>query len=298
MNKKIKVNNQKTKFHYDNIYYMNRINKEDFFIKQFNKNSRIIGDDGAVVDGYVYSNDAFFENVHFKKEWFSLTQIARKAMLVNISDAIAMNAKPKYALLTVAIPNEYSKRDIKKLSKGFLEIAKEYGIEIIGGDTISNSKLDISITIISKTKNPKYRKGIKKDDLLCYTGDLGSCIRDLQTLFSGGKISKSSKFIEPKLKKDFFFDIAKYVNASIDISDGLFFELERMSKQSSKGFKFFYEIDKKIGCSGEEYEILFSFSPKYKVEIELLARKHNVPLNIFARAVKGKFSCDCKNHHF
>lgn len=274
------------------------MNKEDFFIKQFNKNSKIIGDDGAVVGSLVYSNDAFFENVHFKKEWFSLKQIARKAMLVNISDAIAMNAKPKYALLTVAIPNEYSKKDIKLLASGFLEVAKEYDLEIIGGDTISNVKLDISVTIISETKNPKLRSGIKKDDYLCFTGELGSCKKDLNILLAGGKISKSSKFIEPKLNGEFFYEAAKYINSSMDISDGLFFELERMSKQSKKGFEFFYDIPKSVGCSGEEYELLFSFSPKNREKIESIAKKHGVKLNLFAKAVNGKFRCDCKNHHF
>lgn len=274
------------------------MNKEDFFIKQFTKNSKIIGDDGALIENRVYSMDAFFENIHFKKEWMSLKQIARKAMLVNISDAIAMNAKPKYALLSVAIPKEYSKKDIKSLAKGFEEVAHDFGIEIIGGDTISNTKLDISITIISETKDAKLRSGIKKDDLLCFTGNLGTCKKDLETLLNGGKVSKKSKFIEPKLNAEFFYEISKYVNASMDISDGLFFELERMSKQSKVGFEFFYDISKNIGCSGEEYELLFSFSKKHKIKIEKIAKKHGVKLNIFAKAVKGKYKCTCKNHHF
>ncbi len=277
---------------------MNKIDKEDFFIKQFSKNSKYIGDDGAVINGLVYSNDAFFENVHFKRDWFSLKQIARKAMLVNISDAIVMNAKPKFALLSVAIPKEYSKKDIKKLSKGFLEVADEYGVEIIGGDTISNEKLDISITIVSKTKKPIFRSGVKKGDFLCFTGDLGSSKRDLQALLVGGKIPGNSKFIEPKLKANFFYEISKYVNASIDISDGLFFELERMSKASKVGFKFFYDIADEIACSGEEYEILFSFSQESRVKIEEIAKKHNIKLNIFAKAVKGSFTCKYKKHHF
>ncbi len=274
------------------------MNKEDFFIKQFDKDSRFIGDDGAVIGNYIYSMDAFFENVHFKKEWMSLEQIARKSMLVNISDAIAMNARPKYALLSVAIPKNYTKKDLKQLAKGFNETAKEFGIKVIGGDTISNEKLDISITIISKSKNAKYRNGIKIDDLVCFTGDLGTCKRDLNILLHGGKISKNSKFIEPKLKADFFYEVSKYVTASMDISDGLFFELERMSKQSKVGFVFFEKIDKNIGCSGEEYELLFSFNKKHKAKIENIAKKHNIKLNIFAKAVKGKFTCDCKNHHF
>jgi len=112
------------------------MNKEDFFIKQFS-NSKFIGDDGAVVpfegqgareegrEYFVYSTDAFFENVHFKREWMSLKQIARKAMLINISDAVVMNAVPKYALLTVAIPSSYSYGDLKELAKGFKEVAKK-----------------------------------------------------------------------------------------------------------------------------------------------------------------------------
>lgn len=274
------------------------MNKEDFFIKQFNKSSKIIGDDGAVVGKYIYSMDAFFENVHFKKEWMSLYQVAKKAMLVNISDAIAMNAKPKYALLSVAIPKTYSKKDLKFLSKGFSDTAKEFGIEIIGGDTISNEKLDISVTIISKTKKPKLRSAVKKNDLLCYTGTLGTCKRDLNILLKGGKVSKKSKFLQPKLNPKFFFEVSKYINGSMDISDGLFFELERLSKSSKVGFEFFYKIDKNIGCSGEEYELLFSFKNKYKTKIETIAKKHNVKLNIFAKAIKGKYRCDCKNHHF
>ena len=86
------------------------------------------------------------------KKWMTLKQIAYKSMIVNISDAIVMNAIPMYALLSVAIPKSYSNEDLEELSKGFKKAAREFGIQIIGGDTISNEKLDISITIISKTK--------------------------------------------------------------------------------------------------------------------------------------------------
>ncbi len=275
------------------------MNKEEFFIKQFKNNHKnIIGDDGAVIGSYVYSMDAFFEDVHFKREWMSLKQIARKVMLVNISDAIVMNAIPKYALLSVAIPKEFSKEDLEELAKGFKNIAKKFGIKIIGGDTISNIKLDISVTIISKTKKAIFRKGLNKDDFICYTGELGSCKKDLEALFRKEEISKNSKFIKPKLKADFFYEIAPYITTAMDISDGLFFELERLSKANKLGFKFFEKIDKEIGCSGEEYEILFSFSKDNKKTIETIAKKHNVNLNIFAKAINGNYKCDCKNHHF
>ncbi len=293
-------------------------NKEDYFIKQFIK-SKFIGDDGAVVGKWVYSADAFFQNVHFKREWMSLKQIGMKAMLVNISDAIVMNAVPKYALLTVAIPKDFSKKDLKELASGFKKVAKEYGIEIIGGDTISNIKLDISVTIISTTQTPIYRNGTKKDDLVCHTGELGSCKRDLDRLLSdvciptqeiGNErrassqsgdwelIANKSKFIKPQLNAKFFYAIAPYINSALDISDGLFFELGRLSKVNKIGFEFFNDIKKEVGCSGEEYEVLFTFNPKYKKKIKKIAKRYKIKLNIFAKAIKGKYNCKCKGHHF
>jgi len=273
------------------------MNKEDFFIKQFS-NSKFIGDDGAVVGRYVYSQDAFFENVHFKTSWMSLKQIAKKAMLVNISDAIVMNAIPKYALLTVAIPKSYSKIDLIELADGFKQVASKYGIEIIGGDTIANVKLDISVTIISKTKKAVLRTGTNVGDLVCYTGKLGSCKRDLDLLLNNKTISKKSKFIKPKLNASFFYDIAPYINSALDISDGLFFELERLSKSNKVGFDFFEKISKNIGCSGEEYEVLFTYSQNNRKKIEKIAKKHKVKLNTFAQAVEGEYQNKCQGHHF
>ncbi|MCK5295167.1 MAG: thiamine-phosphate kinase [Arcobacteraceae bacterium] len=280
------------------------MNKENYFIKQI-ANNTFIGDDGAVVDNklnenenYVYSMDAFFENVHFKRKWMSLKQIAIKSMLVNISDAIVMNAVPKYALITIAIPKDFNKKDLKKLAGGFKKVAKQYGIIIIGGDTISNIKLDISITIISYTSHPIYRSGTKKDDLVCYTGKLGTTKKDLEKLLKNEKILSRSKFITPKLNDRFFYEISPYINSALDISDGLFFELERLSKVNKLGFEFLSDMKNDIGCSGEEYEVLFTFNPKYKKQIKKIAKKYNIGLNIFAKVIKGRYKCSCKGHHF
>jgi thiamine-monophosphate kinase len=273
------------------------INKEQYFINQFVK-SKYIGDDGAVIGKYVYSMDAFFENVHFKTSWMSLKQIAQKAMLINISDAIVMNATPKYALLSIAIPPSYGKKELKELAKGFKKTSKEFGLEIIGGDTISNEKLDISVTIISTTKKPIYRTGTKKGDLVCYTGCLGTVKKDLELLLQDKEIDKKSKFIKPQLKAEFFYEIAPYVKSAMDISDGLFFELARLSKANNLGFEFFTQISKDVGCSGEEFEILFTFDKKNINKINKIAKKYNIELNIFAKAIEGEFRCECHEHHF
>ena len=269
--------------------------KEEFFIK--NIRSKYTGDDGAVVGSDVIASDSFFEGIHFKKEWMSLKDIAIKASLVNISDMIAMNAKPKYALLNIGFPKFYTLKDIKDLTDGFNECAKQYGYEIIGGDTIKNDKLAISMTFIGKSKKPVFRKA-KLNEYVAYTGNIGSVRKDLFTLLRGGSVSKRSKFIKPQLRDKFFYKAAPYITAALDISDGLFKELERISKISKLGFKFFYNIDKCTGCSGEEYEILFTFNKKHLPKILNIAKLTRTEINIFALTKRGSFKSRCKENHF
>ena len=272
------------------------MNLENYFISQFQ--SKYIGDDAAVIGDYVYSKDAFFEDVHFKKKWLSYYQIARKSMLVNISDAVAMNASPKFALLSVAMPKTLSKSNMAELAKGFKDVAEEFGIEIIGGDTISNSKLDITITIISKTKKALFRAKVRENYLLAYTGELGNSAKELKKLFNLAKIHKKSKFIDIKLREKFISLSARYLKAGMDISDGLFSDLDKIASENSIGFKFYKKLSKAVACSGEEYEMLVAFDKRDRKKIERRSKQSRTKITIFASATRKKYTNRCKAHHF
>ena len=272
------------------------MNKENYLISLFQNN--FIGDDGAIVGNAIYSKDLFCEDIHFKREWMSLEQIAYKAMLVNISDAIVMNAKPLYALLGLKLPANISHHDMKELSKGFLKACDEYGITIIGGDTVSGDKIDISITLISHSSSPITRKGLVVGDLVAYTGSLGLVKKDLEKLFQGHKIDKNSKFIKPKLKAEFFYEVAPFVKVALDISDGLSKDLSRLSEINSVGFEFLQKLSSDELCSGEEYEILFGFDKKDKDSILKIASYHDIKINIFAKAIEGSYKNICGENHF
>jgi thiamine-monophosphate kinase len=260
--------------------------------------SHKIGDDGAVIGDYIYSKDAFFENVHFKRGWLSFYQIASKAMMVNISDAVAMNAKPKYALLSVAMPKTLSKHDMSELARGFLETADSFGIEIIGGDTIANTKLDISITVISKSKKPLLRTSLKSGDLVAYTGVLGGSGRDLKRLMRGGLVHHYSPFISLHVRDDFIAKTRCILRAGMDISDGLFSDLHKLSKLNRCSFEFNQRILKEVGCSGEEYEMLIVFDKRKRKALIRKAAQLRVRINIFASVKRGSFKNSCKAHHF
>jgi len=272
------------------------LNLENYFISQFNSNR--IGDDGALIGNQVYSKDAFFENVHFKTNWMSHYQIAVKSMMINISDAIAMNAKPKYALLSVAMPKNISKQQMRELASGFKDTAAKYGIEIIGGDTISNTKLDITITIISHTKKPLLRSGLREGYMIAYTGKLGKSKKDLQRLLSLGKLHKKSKFVDIKLRENFINKSSRFLSSGMDISDGLFTDLDKLAELNKIGFKFSKKISKNLACSGEEYEMLIAFDKRYKKALIRRSKQTRTPLNIFATSSRVRYTCRCKAHHF
>jgi len=272
------------------------LNLENYFISQFN--SKHIGDDGACIDNRVYSKDAFFENVHFKRSWMSCFEIAKKAMLVNISDAIAMNATPKYALLSVAMPKNMSKKEMSDLAAGFLFVAKKYNIDIIGGDTISNTKLDISVTIISSVKKVLLRSKVRENYLLAYTGTLGNSAKELKKLLNGGKIHKKSKFININLREQFITNTIRHLKAGMDISDGLYSDLDKITSLNKIGINFTMHIPKNIGCSGEEYEMLVAFDRRDKKAVLRRATQSRTKFTIFANAARKKYVNRCKAHHF
>ena len=272
------------------------MNKEDYLISKIS--SSYVGDDGAVVGNNVYSMDAFFEGVHFKREWMSLAQIARKAMLVNLSDAIAMNAQPLYALVTLSLPKDIDVKEIDILVESLHKVASEYGCEIIGGDTIAGERLDFSITIISETHIPLTRKGLEEGDLLAYTGTLGESKRDLNRLFNGEQISSNSKFIEPILRKEFIEKSRKYLRTGMDISDGLFCDTNKMLKLNNMGFELLKEISDEVGSSGEEYEMLVSFAPQELENVLRVAKETDSPLTIFAKVKNNDHTFSCVGHHF
>lgn len=270
--------------------------KEHYLINRLS--SEHIGDDAALIGNNLYSMDAFFEDVHYKREWMSMAQIGRKAMLINLSDAIAMNAQPKYALVTVSIPEDMTEAQIDELTQSMEDSAAEYGCEIIGGDTIGGDKLHLSITIISESKTPLLRTGLQKGDLLAFTGTLGESKRDLDALFRGENIANDSRFLQPVLRADFISKARPLLRTGMDISDGLFCDTNKMLDINKYGFDIFDEITDEIGHSGEEYEMLVSFAPEHYSEVMKIAEETDTPLTVYAKVTQNSDRFPCKSHHF
>mgnify|MGYP000886614945 FL=1 len=260
-----------------------------------------IGDDGAVLDfkdkKVVVSTDLLVEGVHFDLSYMPLKHLGYKAVVVNLSDIAAMNAKPTQITVSIAVSNRFPLEALEELFNGIALAAKTYNIDVIGGDTTSSQKgLIISITVLGEANEDEivYRNGAKENDLIVVSGDLGSAYMGLQVLEREKQVFQVNPnnqpdldaytyLIERQLKPEARTDIKELLEklevkptSMIDISDGLSSELIHICKQSNVGCNLFEEkipVDPQFidVCEefnidsttialngGEDYELLFT----------------------------------------
>lgn len=260
-----------------------------------------IGDDAAVLDfnnkKTVVSTDLLIEGVHFDLSYMPLKHLGYKAVVVNLSDIAAMNAKPTQITVSIAVSNRFPLEAMEELFGGIALAAKVYNIDVIGGDTTSSQKgLIISITAIGEANEDEivYRNNAKENDLLVVSGDLGSAYMGLQVLEREKQVFQVNPnnqpdldaytyLIERQLKPEARTDIKELLEklevkptAMIDVSDGLSSELLHICKQSNVGCNLFEEkipVDPQFidVCEefnidsttialngGEDYELLFT----------------------------------------
>lgn len=260
-----------------------------------------IGDDAAVLDfadkKAVVSTDLLIEGVHFDLAYMPLKHLGYKAVVVNVSDICAMNARPTQITVSVAVSNRFPLEALEELFAGINLAAKTYKVDVIGGDTTSSQKgLIISITAIGEasTEELVYRNGAKVNDLLVVSGDLGAAYMGLQVLErekqvfqvnpnSQPDLEAYSYLIERQLKPEARTDVRTLLHAleikptsMIDISDGLSSEILHLCKQSEVGCNLYedklpldpqlisvceeFQLDSTTVAinGGEDYELLFT----------------------------------------
>mgnify|MGYP003328190967 FL=1 len=125
------------------------------------------------------------EGIHFDLTYNPLKHLGYKAVIVNLSDIYAMNAHPSQIILSIGLSNRFSVEAIQEIYDGVLQACKNYGVDLVGGDTSSSKKgLIISGTAIGSTDRKKitYRNNAKPNDLIVVSGDLGGAYMGLQIL--------------------------------------------------------------------------------------------------------------------
>ncbi len=224
-----------------------------------------IGDDAAVLEyndeQILVSKDLLVEGIHFNLAYTPLKHLGYKAVVVNISDILSMNANPKQILVAIAVSNRFGVEHLEEIYAGIKAACKTYNVDLVGGDTSSSrSGLFISITAIGSAKKEDIvlRSGASAGDMLFVSGDLGAAYTGLQLLERENDIFQSDGQIQPDLTgHDYILKRQLLPEARIDIIDYL----------KRKNIKPTAMIDVSDGLSSEAIHLCTSANPKLGCEI-------------------------------
>ncbi len=223
-----------------------------------------IGDDAAVVKYHstkymLFTTDMIAEDVHFKQS-DAPVGIGQKAMSCNMSDIAAMGGIPTFAVVSIGLPQSLSVEYVKGIYQGLKKRASEFGVAIVGGDTIRSEKIIINVALTGEVEKKFLvtRSGAQIGDWIFVTGPLG------KSLDSGHHLS-----FKPRLEESRYLMNHFKPNAMIDISDGLAPDLGHIIKASQVGARLKEgKIPRRAQATvkdalydGEDFELLFTLSP-------------------------------------
>lgn len=212
-----------------------------------------IGDDAAVTVltpgmQLLTSTDMLLEDVHFRLAWHDPFRLGRKSLAVNLSDIAAMGGIPRWALLCLAIPADIPIDFLDEFTRGFLTMADEHGVSLVGGDTCASvGGLVITVTIMGEQLPDIIlsRSAAMPGDDIWVTGTLGDAALGLK-LLEGDKIPSSqgvgsdylvSRLLDPTPRVSVGLALSGtcLATAMIDISDGFLADFGHIAEQSGVG---------------------------------------------------------------
>jgi len=263
----------------------------------------------------VISIDTYVEGIHFinfKKPELVIKKIFRSS----ISDLICKGVRPKYYFISASgNSRSFSKSNLKKISKSLKQEQKKFNIYLGGGDTVLSKKLSFTITSIGFSKKIILRNNAKLNDDIYITGNLGDSYTGLKVLQKKINIKKELKeyFINKYYLPDLHLNLTKklfnFANTSIDVSDGLITDLQKLIFNQKLSFKIylnsvpisqnlnrliFNKNLKKLSyiSRGDDYQVLFTASPSKSRIINKIGKSLGIKISKIGKICKHSFKSE------
>ncbi len=219
-----------------------------------------IGDDAAVVRPRrnrqtVLTTDGQVEGVHFDRRFSAPLDVGHRALAVNLSDLAAMGATPRWALLSLALPDAFPVEDIDGMVDGLARLAADHGMAVIGGNlTRSPGPLMIDVTAVGDV-HPRgllTRGGGRAGDEVFVSGSIGGAAAGLEMLRAGahgppervpthGLVAQGciDRYLRPlpRVKLGEVAGRARAARAAMDLSDGLADAATQVAEASGCGIE-------------------------------------------------------------
>jgi thiamine-monophosphate kinase len=260
----------------------------------------------------VISVDTYNEGVHFP-DFNKPYLVIKKILRATISDLICKGVKPKYYFISGSGNKKtFSKEKLKDLTKSLLEEQKKYNIKLCGGDTTFSKKLSFSITVIGFSKKIIFRNNSKINDDIYVTGNLGDSFIGLNIINKKINLKRNhnnyflDKYYKPNVQIKLVDKLLKFSNTSIDISDGLFADLEKMINNQNVNYEI--HLDKvpiskqmkmllkkhqfqkiKMISNGDDYQILFTANKNKSRIIKAASKELNLKITKIGRILPSSY---------
>jgi len=249
-----------------------------------------VGDDAAVIKNLknrysVLSIDTALVGVHFFND-MDPSDIAYRSVSISLSDILACGAEPSWFILSLTL-EQTSKEWLRKFRSGLEDISSEFCIPLIGGD-ITKGPLSITVQAggYSSSSEIIKRSTANNEDLIFVTGSIGKSFQSLSNYKKGE--GETSSYTRPSLRKGVALKLNGLASSAIDISDGLFQDLNQICKLSKKGAEVYLEnvphpfkgeFDLSLLNKGDDYEICFTAPSECKAELKKISEEENVRIS-------------------
>lgn len=199
------------------------------------------GDDCAVVKPdsrpMAFSIDTQVSDIHFYAD-MPAKFIAARGLGAALSDLAAMGAEPAFFTLALSLPDYLDDTWIEAYANGLSEVATQWSIPLIGGDTTKSVSLIQTFQVHGYLNQPAMvRSGAKTDDIIAVTGKLGDAAAAVELTKEGSVVDSRlmSIYQHPQPRLDISPKLALWATSCIDISDGLLADLGHICEQSHCG---------------------------------------------------------------
>ncbi len=271
-----------------------------------------IGDDGAVLvpsadRDLISVVDTQVAGIHFPGS-LGAADIGYRAVAVNLSDIAAMGARPRW--MTLALTLEHADPAwLEEFARGLFEAADEYGVALVGGDTTRGGETVISVQMLGDVDPDRVmtRAGARPGDAIYVTGTVGDAAAGLSILQSGLPENEDiaylvQRFRRPAARVAAGAAIAAFAHAAIDLSDGLYADLDKLLDAS--GIAGSLELDdiplspqlrrlmseedaRRFALSGgDDYELCFTANVA-ATRIREVAERVGVPISRVGQVAEG-----------
>ena len=199
--------------------------------------ARGLADDAALLEGFVITHDSIAEGVHFF-EFDPPASVGWKLLAVNLSDLAAKGARPVAALLSLTLSDDAW--DLAFID-GVEAACESYGIALIGGDTSrlpQSAPRVLGLTAIGRAgERTPARSGGQPGDRLWLAGTLGDSAAGMALLTDDSAAAGPlvDIFRRPVPLLEMGHALAPHASATMDVSDGLLLDLQRLCAASGCG---------------------------------------------------------------